>query len=259
MRIEPFKQSELKMFASLLCDGYILTDVETFDELRSFIHASRAKHPNCRLLTTLDDHGQAAYTSGHAIMAHRLDDVLGHDLSALEPTCFENGAHIGSLTTKAEFPIRLANMQRASEPRLFDDLQGKLTWGPDDWGLDFFELNAAPSSILDHAEILVQIVPVEQAFETLAAFPNGYFTDDLSPLDSWCLAKHLDTTYGIELFGIGASYMAFEQTRPLNEREQRRAATDILSLYNMSEEPALQGQMIKIFEAPGAFVLRFTQ
>lgn len=259
MHVEPFKQGEPKTFSTLLCDGYTLNGVMSFEELRSFIRSTASQHPNYRLLTTLDDLGQASYTSGHSIMANGLDDVDGHDLSALEPQCFEHGEHIGHLTTKAEFPIRLANLRRASEGSTFGGLKGKLLWGHDGRGLDFFELNAAPSNILDRDEILVQLVPVNSAFEALAAFPNGYFFDHLSPMDVWCFARHLEEVFGIELFGIGASYAAFSYSSPLSELDQRRVASDILSLYRDCDAGRLVGRMAQALRVSDQFLLCYTQ
>jgi hypothetical protein len=259
MRVEPFKQGEPKTFSTLLCDGYRLMGVTSLQELRSFIRDAATRHPDCRLLTTLDDLGQASYTSGHSIMANELDNVGGHDLSALDPSCFERGEHLGHLTTKAEFPIRLANLRRASDRSIFKDLKGKLHWGHDGRGLDFFELNADPSLVLDHSEILVQVVPVKSAFEALAAFPNGYFSDDLSPMDLWCLARHLEETYAIELFGIGASYAAFAYPKALSELDQRRVASDVLSLYRDCDAGKLLGRMAQALGASDEFLLCYTQ
>jgi hypothetical protein len=192
-------------------------------------------------------------------MANGLDDVSGHDLSALEPSCFEQGEHLGHLTTKAEFPIRLANLRRASQKSTFHGLKGKLHWGHDGRGLDFFELNADPSRVLDRDETLVQVVPVQFAFETLAAFPNGYFSDDLSPMDLWCLAQHLEGEYGIELFGIGASYAAFAHSRALSELDERRAASDVLSLYRDCDAGSLLGKTARTLGASGQFLVCYTQ
>jgi hypothetical protein len=259
MRVEWFNQGETNTFSTLLCDGYRLTGVRSIDELRSFIVGAALKHPNCRILSTLDDLGQASYTSGHSIMMNNLDEVSGHDLSALDPACFEQGEHVGFLTTKSEFPIRLTNLRRASENKKFRDLKARLFWGCDGNGLDFFELNSKPPNLLDQAEILVQLVPVEFAFETLAAFPNGYFSDHLSPMEIWCLARHLEETFGIELFGIGASYAAFACSRKHTEIDLRRLAEDVLFLHTNCDAETLIGRVALTLGASDQFLLCYAE
>ncbi len=87
-----------------------------------------AKHPEHRVLMTLDDPGQAAYTSGHTIRVHMLDDVDGYDLSRLPKDVFEDGEHQGYLTTLDEFPIRLENLRKCAADTSFSDASGVLFW-----------------------------------------------------------------------------------------------------------------------------------
>ena len=78
-----------------LCDEYRLRDIESLAELAAAYRQLAADHPGCKPLFSLDDFGQARYTSGHARMNLELDDTTGHDLSGLPAECFENGKHLG--------------------------------------------------------------------------------------------------------------------------------------------------------------------
>jgi hypothetical protein len=55
---------------------------------------------------------------------------------------------------------------------------------------DLFTINSAPDAVLDR-ETYVQIVPVARACELVAAFPNGYFGDHLTPMELYALAMFL--------------------------------------------------------------------
>jgi len=84
---------------------------------------------------------------------------------------------------------------------------------------------------------------VAQAWETVAAFPNGYFNGDFSPMENLFLAKHLEEEFGYALFGIGASYLGFRRTLPLSADRLRELAAFVVSLHADSNDP---DQMLKV-------------
>ena len=242
---KPFQQGEVQTFTNLLCDWYEIRGSVTMAALIRFLRETAAAHPGCRLLATLDDFGQASYTSGHTTDTHDLDSTEGHDLSGLHPAAFEDGEHLGYLSTRSEFPIRRANFLRSMQDARFEDLAGKLHWGKDQWDQDFFTLNRRQDAIMDD-EIYVQIVPVAHAWETMAAFPNGYFTSDLQPKENGALARHLEENYGYTLFGIGASYIGFLQGAPLTDFKRHAFAADILSIYAGGDDPGLRPRVARV-------------
>ncbi len=65
--------------------------------------------------------------------------------------------------------------------------------------------------------MLIQLVPVRRAADVLAAFPNGYFKPDLSPMQNHVLARTLEERHGLALFGIGASTLASGAIRRLTQ------------------------------------------
>jgi hypothetical protein len=245
--IRPFRNTEVRNFVSLLCDGYA---VEGARSMADFIAAYREKcaaHPDAKLIATLDDLDQAFYTSGHAIDAHHIDDTEGHDLGGLDPAAYENGAHLGYLTTTSEFPIRRANFLKKAAGVSFAGLAGKLMWDLDPNKPDVFALNAAPDDALAPV-MLVQIVPVAMAADALCAFPNGYFTCDLSPFENHALARHLEERYGYALFGIGASYIGFLKTRALTGEEGAALAADLCSLFSDASGGAFASRVADTLE-----------
>lgn len=226
-----FKNDEIKNFTSLLCDGYVIEGARSMSAfLEAYRHTASA-HADARVLATLDGLDQAFYTSGHAIDKHRIDRTEGHDLQGLDAAAYEDGAHIGFLTTKSEFRIRRSNFLEKASAVSFADLAGKLMWHDDPDKPDFFALNTAPDDALDPL-MLLQVVPVTRAADALCAFPNGYFVGDLTPFENHALSRHLEDRYGYALFGIGASYIGFQKTRPLTDEEGAALARDVCVLFS---------------------------
>ena len=253
--VTPFKQGEPKTFDTLLCDGYRIDDVVSMRALLDILSEKRAAHPGMQLLATLDHLQQAFYTSGHTIGFHDLDETEGYDLSGVDPSAFEDGEHRGYLGTKSEFFIRHSNFQKRATVR-FEELRGKLFWKPTADRPDFFAVNAKPDAILDNT-IYVQAVPVARPCEALCAFPNGYFTDDLTPMENFAVAQRFEERYGYALFGVGASYIGYLKSRDLTIPEMRAFADDILSLYRDAGDPSLPARVAAVIGAQPFVLLNF--
>lgn len=244
-RLTPFSQDGKRRFHDLLCDGVIADNLASFDALCKTYARLQAEHPDRHILATLDNPGQAVYTSFHATEMHQLDNVEGHDLSSLPPECFEDGEHLGYLTTEAEFPIRLANLKALSAQTSFDDACGVLHWeGGDPEGPAFpdaliLDPDAAFGPELVR-EVHVQFVPVDVACDALAALPNGYFTCDLNPMQCYAIARHFEAYHGLKLFGIGASNLGFNRSNALESGEADALAKDIARLYSGAPSDAVQ-------------------
>lgn len=257
MKVTPFRVGEPKTFTTLLCDGYLVENATSLRALLDLMAQKAALHPGKRLLTTLDFADQAFYTSGHAIDKHELDDTTGHDLSKLDPAAFEKGVHRGYLTTASEFSIRHANLMRKSEGVGVAHLEKTLVW--EDVDLEpFLALNANPDGILDQKEIYIQAVPVTHAWEAVTAFPNGYFVGDFEPMDTVAISRHLEETYGYELFGIGAAYVGYLKRRPLDAAMASRLAAEILGLFDGADDPALPEQAAALLQSRDWLIIPYT-
>jgi hypothetical protein len=231
----PFAESTKRRLTSL-CDGVIAENVPDFATLRVIHTRLQAERPAMRVLATLDDPDQAGYTSYHAIDTHDLNRTEGHDLSALSPECFDGGEHLGYFTTPDEFPFQLANLRALTTDMTLADARGVLFWqggavdGPTFPDTVMHDPDAA-LGVKRLREVQFLFVPVTSAADALAAFPNGYFSADLNPLQNHALARHLEERYGLALMGVGASYLGFVRDGPLSPDEAAALAEDLVSLH----------------------------
>jgi hypothetical protein len=253
--ITTYRQGEPKTFKTLLCHGNeVRGRWPSLRALADFTLSEASAHPGHHLLATLDDLGQACYTSGHAIDFHDLDNTEGHDLSGLDPAAFEDGAHVGYLSTASEFGIRRENLLRKAAGVSFDDLRGKLLWTP---GSSILDVATHHADELD-GEMYIQIVPVAHAWQTVAAFPNGYFTDDLSPMEVCALARRFEEMHDHRLFGIGASYLGFARNGAMDAPAAHALAEDILTLYLNADGAGLQTKLADFIAGADCFLLPYT-
>jgi hypothetical protein len=252
--VRPFRQGEIATPVRLLCDGYLVEGATSLRELVDIVGEKSVEHPGRQLIATLDDFDQACDASAHTIETCDLDRTDGHDLSSVDSTAFKNGEHLGYLSTKSEFFIRRQNVMRHVADMTFVDACGKLSWGPDRRGRDFFSLNANPGAMLD-STICIQIVPVAHACEAVCAFPNGYFSDDLNPFEMYEVAKHLEEHYDYRLFGIGASYLGFLKGAGRSDAAVDKAlATDLLTLFGEARNKELAVRVARLVsESPHLF------
>ena len=218
-----------------LCDGFRISDVDSWDALMAWFDARHSEMPTHRLLLTLDDLDQACYTSGHACNSFDLNAVQGHDLSQLDAAAFEDGEHIGYLTTTSEFPIRRAN---------FEAKMGKATFKKackrglviEDEDLQYvMALHVDPLSELElHDELYAIKVPVESSEWAVLGLPNGYFTCDLNPFEVHAVARRMRIRHGYEFFGMGAQMLGFKCERLPTKPERNAVLDDLVRLYHNS-------------------------
>ncbi len=259
VELVPFADRPPHMFNSLLCDGVSAYHLGSFADLLALHARLQQEHPHCRVLASLDDLGQAGYTSGHGTDSHDLDDIAGHDLSDLDPALFENGEHLGYLSTPAEFPIRLANLKKQAVD--VAGIAGLLFWDTPGDANDIVSLNRAPDLLLGIASepaILFQFVPVASAADTVAAFPNGYFRSDLNPMQNHALAAHLEAAYGFALIGIGSRFLAFRRAQPLSAADADALATGLVALY-AEPPPGAFDDLRKLLRDRDWLLLRYTE
>jgi len=225
VEITGFDEEPPQLFTALLCDGFVVRNIPDFAAWIALLRTFQRDYPDVRVLGTLDDVHQSAYTSGHAIEKHQLDRIAG----LAEP----DGDH-GYLLRREQFPIRLANLLTRAQGVTFASLAGLLPWRTPGDANDPITINADPEAALGwrHETLfLAQLVPVATAAETVAAWPNGYFVGDLTPMQTLALAQHLEARFALRLCAIGAGRLAFVSDTPLDAATAAQAATDIVSLY----------------------------
>ena len=259
------QSEEQQFFTDLLCTGYFIKGVISMDELSEFIAEKSKEHPDCILLSTLDDINQAFYTSGHTIDMHGLDETEGYDLSSLDACVFEDGEHVGYLSTPSEFFIRKRNFLNKTGQVKFNEMRN--VFGAEHWhdGIntdgsirDFFSINERPDTILD-ATIIVQVVPVKFAYEAISAFPNGYFSCDHTPFENFALAKYLEENHGYKLFGIGASYIGFMRKDSLSVGLAKLLAKDLANYYAEPNNIDMINHIYACIVGKKILIIRYTE
>ena len=261
LKLVPFAEARPQTFCEWLCDGVTAYNLSSFAELMEVHSALQRQRPGLIVLATLENLDQACYTSGHAAHAFELDDVEGHDLSALPEDVLEEGEHPGYLATPAEFPIRLANLLRKARPVDVGRLAGLLDFAPDDGCSDLVSVNGDPDRALrlsEERQILFQFVPVAAAADSIAAFPNGYFQSDLDPMQNHALARHLESAYGLALFGIGSSFLAFRRKEAMGEAMARSLAAELAGLYRGTPSTAA-AELARLLSGRTWLLLRYTE
>lgn len=241
MKLTAFAPGTTKTFVPLLCPTWLCENVASMKHLLDAMDAKAAEHPGARMLATLDDIGQAFYTSGHTIDANELDPAPedGEDDSALP-----------------DFAARRNRLLQAAEAVTLDQLRNRLWWSGENHP-SFLLLHDRPDALLDRKETYIQAVPVAHAWETVAAFPNGYFHGDLSPMENLVLARRLEEAYGYALFGIGASYLGFRRSAPLSHDGLANLADFLIDLHAESNEPDLAAKIRMTLAATDLLFLRY--
>lgn len=260
-KLVPFAEARPRTFDPLLCDGLTAHDLPSFADLLALHARLQAEHPGKRVLASLDDLGQASYTSGHATDFHELDDIAGHDLSGLGPEAFENGQHRGYLGTPAEFPIRLANLLERARDVELEQISGLLDWETPGDSNDLVTINRDPEAALrigEEQHVLFQVAPVDVAAQAVAAFPNGYFTADLNPMQTYVLARRLEDQYDFSLFGIGARMLGFRRKAALPADRARTLAKDLAAFY-AGAPPAAADALALLLTGRDWLLLRYTE
>jgi hypothetical protein len=232
MQIQPLPSNQSG--EEILFDSFVIENLKSFEELIEIYQTYKQNNSDKTIILTLDDLGQAEYTSGHSINSNDLDETEGYDLSELDKSCFEDGEHLGYLSTPSEFFIRKKNLLKQTKDIDFASVCDRKLTIDENEILILEKVNRTPLDYLDK-QIILKIVPVEKPYEGICAFPNGYFESDLNPFENYALAKHLFEKYNFEFFGIGASLLGFFRNEKLEENKAKELILDLSKLYNTNE------------------------
>lgn len=185
------------------------------DELLGWRDRLRAANPTLQTLFILDDEDQASYQSSHATSDLWLTGE--EDLS--------------------EFSAIMVAWLRSELDDATLELDSKLTGiGDRDINLlhsleDYDTVFPSPLGCL-----LVESVDPSMA---IAALPNGYFLGDLTPAQNYLLAEQLRAQFGLEVFGLGASFAAFCRPEVLSTAEAAAVVGSVKDMYyDMTDELA---------------------
>jgi hypothetical protein len=257
----PLTQGRPRTFVVFLCDGLSARRVASFAGLLDLQQRLQGERSTVRVLASLDDLGQACYTSGHSADHHGLDDTEGHDLSGLSPEAFDEGEHQGYLSTPSEFPIRLANLRRLAADVGLDQIVGVLPWNTDDDANDLVSINRDPDATLQIADenpVVFLYAPVEIGADAIAAFPNGYFSSDLDPMQNYALARHLEAKFGLVLFGIGSRFLGFRRATALTDHAAEQLCAELVGLYSDAPPEAAQ-TLARLITGRTWLLIRYTE
>jgi hypothetical protein len=210
----------LQAFDTPNCDAWVIEGAISFDHFIAIYDEKAAAHAGHHILSSFDDYGQACYTSGHAMQKNDLD-----------PPYVEGGTELSSTE---KFAAIYAKFMAKTGSVTFADLAGRLSCSDNHDHISVADLNSDPDQCLD-ARIVMQIVPVTVPEDSLAAFPNGYFVDDLQLFENYVLAKHMRLHHACKLIAIGASHLCFLRSEPFDVDSAIAAAIEITTLYQTSD------------------------
>lgn len=254
MQIRPLGPNESS--TEKLVETYIIEDCTTFNELLKVYQLFKMEHQDKTVLVSLDDTNQAEYTSTHAIQMNNLDETEGYDLSKLDPSAFENGEHIGYLSTASEFFIRKVNFLKQIEDVDFSSACDRGLSIEETELLLLQKINNNPIAYIDQ-QIVLKIVPVNKSYEALCASPNGYFASDLNPFENYAIAKHLHDKYGYELFGIGASLLGFIRASYLDDQQAKELKDDLIKLYQA--DAGMSHKLLELVKSHHHLFIKYTE
>lgn len=241
-------------FTPLLTPGWVLTGEMFMWDVMDWILAREAAGEVAKgrvLFGVLDDAGQAFYTSGHCVDANDLDGPGA--VSALPErlaTCVhldsieddeEEGAYVCNLNHPQEFPIRLWAFRKLVSQARARSWTGRATWDEAGEGRTGEPLIAAgePSAWPTPPETRTYVldVPVTEARDAIAAFPQGYFAYDLQPAEHYEIAGLLADGFGYAIKGLGASFAGYARDERLTPAEADRLEAFLLPMFDPNDAP----------------------
>ncbi|PMN72137.1 hypothetical protein [Enterovibrio norvegicus] len=242
-----------------LCDRYRLSEKQSTEGLLALLVQLEHENPGYIFYLTLDDFGQATYTSMHSKMSFDLDCTDGYDLSSLPSECFEDGDHLGYLSHKEEFFIRKGNIEKQLDKVTFESVCAKgISLSNSDYDDEIESFKYDLASLVDDCAFILK-VPASSSYEALYAFPNGYFSCDLNPMENTFLAKMLQEQFSYEFIGMGASYIAFKRTKDLEEKDRLELIETLNKVYCDDFDLKLRNELLNTIYSNNVLVLKYTE
>ena len=213
--------------------GFRLTDWDSVDELLAFRDAQREANPAAQLLFILDDRAQAAYTGGHALDKHCLREFDPAALPSEEGPLYEKeGRLTAERWASVVVPLLRARIAEATLP-----FEGQLL-PLDAPEVELISLYQNVDRVFGTPLDCLTIDAAESSM-AIAALPNGYFVDDLTPMQNYLLAEQLRVGFGYEILGLGSFLAAYVRDEVVDGREARAVIDSVRGLYEgMTDELA---------------------
>ncbi|TXI96574.1 MAG: hypothetical protein E6Q34_00920 [Burkholderiaceae bacterium] len=241
-----------------LCRSYRIHELNSIWDLVAEIERREKENGRCKFIITLDDFGQAAYTSMHSRLSSDLDDGEWLSNEKIDETWLDGGYPREDLNFEQKFTLRRLGFKHGLAKVKFDDVFEKCLYLHEGSRDEIVDANKDMLSVVDKEAYLLE-VPVEYSYETIYAFPNGYFTCDLSPFENYHLAKHLEEIYDYRLIGIGASYLAFIKGARFSEKSVDNLLALLMKLYAKNDDPELFDFFREVLLSQRVLMLRYTE
>lgn len=200
-----------------------ITDIQDWPEVLDVYRRLKQQYAPYRLLFTLDDEGQAQYTSMHAGMQGvfylELDDEEETDDDAIAAGEFKH--HVEQLNN----PNHQVGLAACS---------AKMSVLNDDGRQALVLINQNPCPVLDRS---LSVLAGESDCEPLklALLLNGYFQSDFNPFENLALI-HLMADFGFEFMGIGASLLGFIKTDGFDPKRLPDLMDEVAAVYHLTDE-----------------------
>lgn len=191
-----------------LCGYYRIHDLVDINDLLDEVQVLSQGSRGCKFIMTLDDIGQASYTSMHSKMSNELDGGEWLTNEDIDPSWMDGDFLRDDLSFDNQFLIRKLGFKHGLSKVKLEDIFNKKLFLDKESREEFIESNKNPLAVVDKEAYLLK-VPVEYSYEAIYGFPNGYFSCDFSPFENYRLSEYLEKEYDFHLFGIGASYISF--------------------------------------------------
>ena len=202
---------------------YAQVDTPDWPALIELYHQLKQQHAPSKVLFLLEDIAQCNYTSMHASMS----DELYFD----ESEYIEDEIIIANIQPLA-VQHYLQQLGKPKNQRVLTDLQHRFELSNEEQQL-LQQINAQPQVILDQ-HIEIKLVNVATEADKFAAKLNGYFECDLKPAESYALIRHLDTQFGLEYIGLGASLLFFIKTSRFDVAKVDELIHSITAIYQFN-------------------------
>ncbi|NKX89680.1 hypothetical protein [Nocardia coubleae] len=201
-----------------------LDDIAGFADVLEALDAARARHPGDRIVCTLDDPYQCAYTSVHATL-QLSDDDWDEEPDEEDPV----GVHRYDNSTTGRIAALLDDPDRRVE---WSSVQGTLATSSQDLAA-LATMNRTPDVALDRI-VLVQRAPVHRDDLAIAGIPNGYFGEDWDIFANHAVIRRM-ADHGYRLIGIGARLLGFDRPTAPTPPEVAALIADLTDLYGSPE------------------------
>lgn len=243
-----------------LCGEYEIRGAPNFAELIEVRRKIVEENPGVWPLLSLDDPWQASYTSMHAYMKFDLEDSKSVPPDVEDAEDFDFEEYWKRFTAKERLSFRVQSLNRLAADISYLDACGfGLTI--DDGALDrWCGFQRDPLTLLEKVVFAV-VVPASTGEEAFAAFPNGYFSCDLSPPLNLAVIRHFHKAHGYDLIGIGASYLGLWRETPPDEAAAAAIADDFRLLYNVGDEAwvTMQPRVLEAIAGRSHLWLRYSE